>query len=98
MRWGGPEEWGRSQLGPEDSEMMTSERQSRGQTTDGSNQAWSTAASRLAQIAGDQFWAARRAGDRPAMIHWWTRESVLRRHAHGVTALIPSPAHARAAA
>lgn len=56
----------------------------------------STAASRLAQLAREQFWAARRVGDGPAMIHWSARESVLRRRDHGVTALVLMADHARA--
>ena len=51
-------------------------------------------ASRLARDACDQFWAARRAGDRAAMIHWSARESILRRRAYRLTALIPLPADA----
>jgi hypothetical protein len=56
------------------------------------------AAFRLARIARDQFWAARRAGDRPAMIRWSVRENALRRRAHGLTAMSRLPARARAAA
>ena len=76
--------------------MITSERLPMGQTADATNQASAIAASRLAQIARDQFWTARRAGDRPAMIHWSAKESVLRRRAHCVTDLIPMAANARA--
>ena len=50
------------------------------------------AASNRASFARDQFWAARRAGDRPAMIRWSARESELRRVAHGLTAPAPLPA------
>ena len=56
------------------------------------------AAWNLPRFARDQFWTARRAGDRPAMIHWSARESDLRRAAHGLTALAPLPAGARAVA
>ena len=94
MRWGGPEEWGRSLLGPEGSPMMTSKRQPMGPTPDATNEASSTTASRHAQIACDEFWAARRAGNRPDMVLWSARESILRRRAHGVTAPIPVPTHA----
>ena len=76
--------------------MMNSRRLPRGQTADATNEAAPTAASRLAQIARDQFWAARRAGDRPGMIRWSAKESVLRRQAHSVTAPMPMPAYARA--
>ena len=75
--------------------MMNSTRLPMGQTVNGTHQASSKVTSSLAQIARDQFWAARRAGDRPAMIHWSARESVLRRRAHGVTALIPMAVPAR---
>ena len=50
--------------------------------------------SRLASDACDQFWAARRAGDRAAMVHWSARESILRRRAYRLTAPIPLPANA----
>ena len=50
-------------------------------------------ASRLASHACDQFWAARRAGNRAAMAYWSARESVLRRLAHGGTAVIPMAAN-----
>ncbi len=63
-----------------------------------SSQATHQAASNLARFARDQFWAARHAGDRLAMIHWSARESELRRIAHGLTALAPLPAGARAVA
>jgi hypothetical protein len=76
--------------------MTNSRRPPIGQTADDTNKAASTAASRLARIARDQFWAARRAGDRPGMIRWSATESVLRRQAHGVTAPIPMPGLARA--
>jgi len=76
--------------------MMTSERQPMDQTPDTTKQGSSTTASRLASLARDQFWAARRAGNRAAMVHWSARESVLRRRSHRVTDLIPIPAHARA--
>ena len=56
------------------------------------------AAFRLARIARDQFWVARRAGDRPAMIRWSARESVLRRRAHGLMAISPLPAFIQAVA
>jgi hypothetical protein len=47
--------------------------------------------SRLARDACDQFWAARRAGDRAAMVHWSARESVLRHRTYGLTAPTPLP-------
>ena len=34
------------------------------------------------EIARDRFWAARKAGDRCAMIFWSARENTLRRAAH----------------
>ena len=55
-------------------------------------------ASRLAKLARDQFWAARRAVDRPAMVHWSVRENALRRRAHGLTAIGAVPARIRARA
>ena len=36
-----------------------------------------------AQIACDNFWAARDAGDRRAMTYWSARENAVRRAAHG---------------
>ena len=51
---------------------------------------------RLAQIARDQFWAARRAADRPAMIYWSARENVLRRRAYDRMAIGALPACASA--
>jgi len=53
-------------------------------------------ASRLAQIARDHFWAARRAADRPAMIYWSARENVLRRRAYDRMAIGALPACASA--
>ena len=52
----------------------------------------------LARLARDQFWTARHAGDRPAIIHWSARESELRRDAHGPAAPAPLPAGPRAVA
>ena len=72
--------------------------QAPGATDQSPSQATLLAASRLAQIARDQFWVARRAGDRPAMIHWSVWENVLRRRAHGLTALGALPARIRAPA
>ena len=72
--------------------------QAPGATDQSPCQATLLAASRLAQIARDQFWAARRSGDRAAMIHWSVREIVLRRRAHGLTALGALPARIRARA
>ena len=58
-------------------------------TVDFPSQATLQAAANPARRARDQFWTARHAGDRPAMIHWSARESELRRGAHGLTALAP---------
>ena len=56
------------------------------------------AASRLAKFARDAFWAAQRAGDRAAMVHWSAREIAFRRRVHGFTTLVPLPAPTRAVA
>ncbi len=56
------------------------------------NQASFLAASNLATLARDRFWAARRDGDQPAMIHWSAKENTLRRHVHGLmtASLLPA--------
>jgi hypothetical protein len=54
--------------------------------------------SRLARDACDPFWAARRAGDRAAMVHWSARESILRRRAYRLTGPLPLPADATSVA
>ena len=69
-------------------------RQAAGVTDDSASRNTILPVSRLARDACEQFWAARRAGDRAAMVHWSARESILRRRAWRLTALIPLPADA----
>ena len=78
--------------------MTTSDLRPLRQAPPATNHTSFLAASRLAKLARDQFWAARRVGDRPAMIRWSVRENALRRRAHGLMAMSPLPARARAAA
>jgi len=73
--------------------MFTADWQALCPPTAASDQASVLAASKLAR---DRFWAARHAGDRPAMIHWSAKEGALRRRAHGLTAMGPLPDRARA--
>ena len=77
--------------------MTTSDLRPLRQAPAATSQAMFLAASRLTQIARDQFWAARRTGDRRAMIHWSAKENALRR-AHGLMAMSPLSAGARAVA
>ena len=72
--------------------MINSTRLRMGQPVVATHQASCKAASSLAQIARDQFWAALRDGDRPAMIYWSARENVLRRRAYGRMAIGALPA------
>ena len=80
------------------SSQLRPTRQAAGVTDDFASQNTILPVSRLAQLARDQFWTARRAGDRAAMVHWSARESILRRRAWRQTALIPLPAHAKTVA
>ncbi len=80
------------------SSQLRATRQPAGVTDDFASRNTILPVSRLASDACDQFWAARRAGDRAAMVHWSARESILRRRAYRLTALIPRPAHAPTAA
>ena len=78
--------------------MTTSDLRPMRQAPAATNQAAFLAAWNFAKLARDQFWAARRGGDRPAMIHWSATESALRRRAHGLMAASPLPARTRAVA
>jgi hypothetical protein len=76
------------------SSQLRPTRQAAGVTDDFASRNTILPVSRLARDACDQFWAARRAGGRAAMVHWSVRQSVLRRRAYRLTTLIHLPADA----